>query len=143
MRVGLKRSVGGCAVMFVGFLTLGSQAVAAQTPPAGHQVATTVRPEAFGTQNYTVTTISALSFVPGDRGINYHTSGSLARMPDVNAEQHFYSALDVPAGVVIDFIGFNNLNDGEANVMAIHLFERDQTGGVFDAFDLDNTPHID
>ncbi|HKD16824.1 MAG TPA: S-layer homology domain-containing protein [Thermoanaerobaculia bacterium] len=106
-------------------------------------VASTTRPKAFGTQDYTVTTITGLSFMPADSSQSYHTSGSLSRYGDVNLEQHFYAALDIPAGVIIDFIGFNNLNDGEANVMAIHLLARYFNGNVNDLFDLDNTPHTD
>ena len=104
--------------------------------------ATTAHPPAgFGTQDYTVTSISALGFYPGDSSQEYHTSGSLGRFGGVNAEQHFYAPLEIPAGVIIDFIGFSNLNDGEANVMAIHLLRREANGDLTDLVDLDNTPH--
>jgi hypothetical protein len=72
----------------------------------------------------------------------YYTSGSVARaVPSQPPRADFYSALDIPAGAIIDFIGFNNLNDGTPNVMAIHLLQRDNSGTLIDLFDLDNTPH--
>jgi hypothetical protein len=74
--------------------------------------------------DYTVTTIPAVAFVPDTWVTAYHTSGSIARMVDPSPIQvDFYSGLDIPAGAVIDFIGFNNLNDGTPNIMAIHLLQ--------------------
>ena len=103
-------------------------------------LAATSSPEAYGTADYTVTTIAGLGFAPGSNGMIYNVSGSQARA--VNAiGGHFYSALDLPAGAIIDFIGFNNFNDGTANVMAIHLYVRDSSGAVTPLIALDNTPH--
>ena len=99
-------------------------------------------PQNFGTTDYTVTTISGIGFVPGRNDIVYSTTGSLGRFVNASATQvQFFSALDLPAGAVIDFIGFNNNNDGTPNVMAVHLFERDDTGTLTPLFSLDNTPH--
>lgn len=95
---------------------------------------------AFGTSEYTITSIPGVAFTPGDSGIVYNTSGSIGRAVSA-AGGHFYSGLDIPAGAIIDFIGFNNLNDGTPNIMAIHLWERDESGSLTDVFDLDNTPH--
>jgi hypothetical protein len=104
--------------------------------------AQTVTPKAFGTSDYTVTTIAGIGFVPGRNDIVYSTTGSLGRFVNASASQvQFFSALDLPAGAVIDFIGFNNNNDGTPNVMAVHLFERDDTGTLTPLFSLDNTPH--
>jgi hypothetical protein len=122
-------------LMLLGVLSVDAQ-------PAG-QLATTGRPPAaFGTTDYTVTTIAGIGFVPGASTLVYSTTGSLGRF--FNASDtggQFFSALDLPAGAVIDFIGFNNLNDGNANVMAVHLFQRDNTGTNTQLFALDNTPH--
>ena len=80
----------------------------AQTLHPSHVVATTVRPPAtYGTSEYTVTTISALSF----NGESYLPVVPLSRQSVVGLEQHFYATLDIPAGVVIDYIGINNAND--------------------------------
>jgi hypothetical protein len=116
--------------VFLGLMVLLlGRSVAAQTP-------------AYGTKDYTVTTIAALGFVPGNSSVVYDVSGSLGRSVSP-AGGHFYSALDIPAGSVIDFIGFNNLNDGTPNVMAIHLDERFPVGTIVPLFSLDNTPHTD
>jgi hypothetical protein len=120
-------------------LPLGHPA-AAQTPAAAQPIEAPTTPAAYGTLDYTITTIPGVSFVPGSNGLVYNTSGSLARSVSA-AGGHFYSALDIPAGAIIDYIGFNNLNDGTANVMAVHLWLRDIMGNVTPLFALDNTPH--
>ncbi len=129
MRLSLRASMGRPSV-FAGLLVLLlGRSVPAQTPT-------------YGTTDYTVTTIAGLGFTPDDSGTVYHTSGSLAREVSA-AGGHFYSALEIPAGSVIDFNGFNNLNDGTPNVMAIHLDARDFSGSVSPLFSLDNTAHTD
>jgi hypothetical protein len=100
-----------------------------------------MRPEAFGTSEYTSTNVPAAAFVPADSSQESHTSGSLGRFGTTNAEQHFYASADIPAGAVIDFIGFSNLNDGEANVMALHLRARGTDGSLTELVAVDNTPH--
>jgi hypothetical protein len=124
----------GESVSFGLLMLLASLSVAAQTPTSGRPGPT------YGTTDYTITTIAGVGFAPGSSGMIYNVSGSVARA--VNAiGGHFYSALDIPAGSVIDFIGFNNLNDGTPNVMAIHLYVRDASGNVTPLYALDNTPH--
>jgi S-layer homology domain len=142
MRANLRRSRTGAFVLVGLPMLLLVRSVAAQTPLAGQPVATTSRPApTYGTTDYTVTTIAGLGFAPGSNGMIYNVSGSLGRA--VNAiGGHFYSALDIPAGSIIDFIGFNNLNDGTPNVMAIHLYVRDASGNAGLLYSLNNTPHI-
>ena len=92
---------------------------------------------AYGTTAYTITKVAAISFT----GETFIPTGSLGREAPPGAEQHFYATLDIPAGVIIDFIGVNNLNDGTPNVLAVHLWERFDDGSRIDLADLDNTPH--
>jgi S-layer homology domain len=141
MRANRKRSRMGTLVVVGLPMLLLVRSMAAQTPLAGQSVATSSRSApAYGTTDYTVTTIAGLGFAPGSNGMIYNVSGSIARA--VNAiGGHFYSALDIPAGSVIDYIGFNNLNDLTPNVMAIHLWVRDASGTPGLLFSLDNTPH--
>jgi len=128
------------ASVFLGLLAfLSGRSVAAQTVPANQAVSTSGSP-AYGTTDYTITAIAGLGFTPGGSGIVYNTSGSLARAVSAAGGQ-FFSALDIPAGAVIDFIGFNNLNDGTPNVMAVHLWSRSPDGVVTPLYSLDNTPH--
>jgi S-layer homology domain len=104
--------------------------------------ATTLVPEAFGTQDYTVTMISATSFVPADSSQGSHTSGSLGRFGDTNVDEHFYATLDIPAGVVIDYIGLNNLNDGTPGAIGVQIWSRADSGGApFSTASLSSSPH--
>jgi hypothetical protein len=105
--------------------------------PSRWLATTTPPPASYGTQDYTVTKISALSF----SGETYVPAAPLSRASNPNVEQHFYATLDIPNGAVIDYIGINNANDGTPNVLAIHLWDRETGGATFDLFDLDNTPH--
>ncbi len=87
---------------------------------------TTQSPAAFGTNDYTITTISAASFTGG----SFNISGSLGRSGVLNVDQHFYATLDIPAGVVIDYIGLNNLNDGNPLVIGTQIVLRNEHGGT-------------
>ncbi len=141
MPASLKMCRTGESVSFGLLMLLASLSVAAQTPPSGQPVlASSGPPTAYGTADYTVTTIAGVGFAPGSNGMIYNVSGSVARA--VNAiGGHFYSALDIPAGSVIDFIGFNNLNDGTPSVMVIHLYVRDASGTATPLSALGNTAH--
>ena len=68
-------------------------------------------PNAFGTDAYTVTTVSATSFFPDSHFDAYNTSGSLGRFGAANTITNFTTSVDLPAGAVIDFIGLNSSTD--------------------------------
>ncbi|HKD16980.1 MAG TPA: S-layer homology domain-containing protein [Thermoanaerobaculia bacterium] len=101
----------------------------------------TNKPAAYGTTEYTVTYVPAMAFFPFDSFYAYHTSGGLARYGDVNIDQHFYAPVDIPQGAVIDFIGFNNLNDGTAGVMTLSLHDRESSGSTFTDLSVACTSH--
>jgi hypothetical protein len=90
-------------------------------------------PDAFGTQDETITVISAVSFsslYPDVDHYNqgYYISPSFGRYcycPDRTAE--YYAGLDLPAGAVIDYVGINNTTDTDS-VMGIALWQRDRYG---------------
>lgn len=110
--------------------------------PGAAQVQAAPGPEAYGTQDYTVTMISATSFVPADNSQGSHTSGSLGRFGDTNVEEHFYATLEIPAGAVIDYIGLNNLNDGTPGVIGLQIWTRADTGGyVAPVANISSSPH--
>jgi hypothetical protein len=98
--------------------------------------------QVFGTKDYTVTKIPALSFVPADSSLGYHTSGSLGRYGDVNTDSHFYAPFEWPSGATIDYIGFVNLNDGTPGVMSVSLRVR-ALSTVATELTVQSTPHID
>jgi hypothetical protein len=84
--------------------------VSAQHPSAPKPLLTTRQaPDEFGTSNYTVTTIGAVSFTPAsDDNSNsavYATSVIGNRAIGAPADQHFYATVSIPSGAVIDFIG--------------------------------------
>jgi S-layer family protein len=98
------------------------------------------RPQAFGVQDYTVTTISATSFTSRDSGMVFDTSGSLGRFGATNVISDFYTGVDIPAGAVIDFIGLNSLNSVDFGV-GVDLVHRDAAGGTNVLLSLNSTLH--
>ncbi|HEY3203740.1 MAG TPA: S-layer homology domain-containing protein [Thermoanaerobaculia bacterium] len=100
--------------------------VGAQDRPTSKLLPTGQRPD-FGTQDYTVTTISALSFVPRSWEIGFAVSPSLGRYSGTNTHMNYYSTLNVPAGSIIDFIGLNSTTDTDA-VLGVGLWQRDSGG---------------
>jgi hypothetical protein len=125
----------GLSTLAMVFAHLGN----AQSRSSTTVVATTTHPPAaFGTLDYTTTTVSALSF----SGLTYLPAAPLSRDVAPNGQyQHFYATLDIPAGVVIDYVGLNNANDGTANVIGMTLWLRDYLGNVTGLVSIDNTPH--
>jgi hypothetical protein len=87
------------------------------------------RPQSFGVDDYTVTTISATSFTPVSDSMPYGTSGSLGRFSGINTLGEFYVGVNLPGGAVIDYIGLNSLNDTDG-VFTADLAHRDSAGGV-------------
>ena len=84
-----------------------------------------VDPQQFGTQDYTITTISAVGFGA------YYVSPNLSAYcpPDVcTGGDHWYAALDLPAGTVIDYIGVNTATTVDS-AMGFTLHFRDHLGG--------------
>jgi hypothetical protein len=100
---------------------------------AGHKLLPTTRqaPEEFGTLDYTVTTISATSFLPEqDTGIFYYTSlPSFGRTVDLNQDQLSFATLNVPAGAVIDYVGLNTATDTDS-VIGVELAWRNKNAVI-------------
>jgi len=93
--------------------------------------------QVFGTNDYNVTVVSALAF----NGGSFNVSGSLGRFGVVNVDQHFYATVDVPAGVVIDYIGLNNFNDGTPGVVSVALRGHQGNGIAVYWGGVSSTPH--
>jgi len=108
--------------------------MAASALVAQEQASRPESPRTFGTNDYTVTTISGTNFYPdrayADAGYYYATSGSLGRYGGQNAVTDFHAGVDsIPAGAVIDFIGFNSLTDTDA-VLSTDLIVRHKDGAL-------------
>ncbi len=118
---------------------LGTGFAAAQQVP---RVATTREavPKAYGVDAYSVTTVSAIGFYPeGDLyGYSYFTSGSLGRSGYSGVA--FFAPLDLPAGVVIDYVGLNSTTDTPGG-LTVALYKRHKDGTVDTIVSIASTVH--
>ncbi len=90
---------------------------------------------------YTVTNISATAFQPALSGQQYALSGSGARYIALDQQQFFWTALLLPPGAIVDYIGINNLNDGTPLVVGAALYVRYDNGTLVYLAGTSNTPH--
>lgn len=103
--------------------------------------AATAVPRTYGVDSYTVTAVPAVAFVPDYSYRSWGTSGSLGRYGEINVDQHFYAAIDIPAGATIDWIKLDNVNDGTPGVITATLRLRFETGALTTWGSVANTPH--
>jgi hypothetical protein len=85
-------------------------------------------PDEYGTQDFTVVTISATQFVPHSNDVGFgvpafFTSPGLGRFCQPDTGTHYYATLNVPAGAIIDFVGLNTTTDTNA-VYGVALWRR-------------------
>jgi hypothetical protein len=93
-------------------------------PSAPNRLATTRQaPDTFGVNAYSVTTVSAVAFFPNNEDAWYHTTGSFGRNGNTNTVEEFFASLDIPAGVIIDYIGLNSTTDTDG-ALGVALYER-------------------
>jgi len=79
-------------------------------------------PTEFGTLQYTVTTVSATSFLPDHSGDTYGTAlCCLSRYFD-DGDGELYATVNIPAGAVIDYIGLDSYSFC-AGVVGVELWE--------------------
>ena len=92
---------------------------------------TSHRPDQFGTDDYTVTVIPAGSFT-SDTSPTTDFGSLYRRFEPPESAGHFYAGVDVPAGAVIDFIGFQLRNDTYYPYVnyQLNLFSVDQHSGT-------------
>ena len=100
-----------------------------------------VAPRSFDVDQYTVTSVPAAAFMADSPNRGWGTSGSLGRYGELNVDQHYYAAVDIPAGATIDWIKLNNLNDGTPAVLTARLRLRFETGSVLTWGTVESTPH--
>ena len=102
-------------------------------PPAcaeNRPLAASARPKAFGTQDHTITVLSALEFL----GCSLVDAATLSRFccetdESLCTQMHYHTTLDLPAGSVIDYIGVNTATTVDA-AMGFTLHLRDNLGGT-------------
>ena len=123
-----RRRKGGLSASLLAFAFLCSVAASGQDQRASNRLAATRQTSgAFGTTAYTVTTVSAVGFYPGDYNYGYFTTGSLGRNGNPNLLTQYFAPLDLPACAVIDFIGLNS-NTDTAFAYGVELFSRHKDG---------------
>ena len=105
----------------------GREAGAAHVPKP--LLSASVDPKQFGTQDYAVTVLSATEF----SGVEWVSPGlSVYCRPnpaDCLGGRHWYATLDLPGGVVIDYVGVNTATSVDA-AMGLTLHFRDHLGGT-------------
>ena len=79
----------------------------------------TIAPKEFGAKDYVYTAISGLSF----NGQSFFTGPQLSRQTPASVDTHYYATVNIPNGVVIDYIAFDNWNDGTPGIMGLALYE--------------------
>jgi hypothetical protein len=124
-----------------GFLValLAASLSAQEAAPA--RVATTRQaPNTFGVDAYSVTTVSATAFLPKYSTDEYGTSGSLGSDGALNTLEDFYSSLDLPAGVLVDYIGLNSFTDTDF-ALGVALYERYADGSIHTVGTFSSTTH--
>jgi hypothetical protein len=123
-----KRALGPLIVgLLASAIGLAQPASAPPRPLSG-----SARPKAFGTQDHTITVLSAIQF-RGEAGLGCVWGIDAATLSHYRSgcvdPAHYYSTLDLPAGAVIDYIGVNTATTVDA-AMGFTLHFRDHLGGT-------------
>jgi len=125
------------AVLWVSAVTLGP-AHGAEAAEGGAMsrvskplLTASAEPRQFGTQDHTITVLSATQFKPTcGPGIDAATLSRYKEPSTIcSVVPRFYTTLDLPAGVVIDYIGVNTATTVDA-AMGFTLHFRDHLGGT-------------
>jgi len=91
-------------------------------------LATSERPQLYGTQDEAVTVISAAQVYNYTFDYDYPTLSGYCPFGCPEGF-HYYQQIEVPAGAVIDYIGVNSATTGDA-IMGFTLHFRDHLGGT-------------
>jgi len=120
-------------MMMLGLCAVLSAVGTAEEIPAllgGKLLERSVDPRAFGTQDQTITIISAFRFQVANcgSGTDAATLSYYCCTDDFCGGNHYYAPLFLPAGSVIDYIGVNTATTVDA-AMGFTLHFRDHLGG--------------
>ena len=120
-----SRSLPGIGLScFTAVLLLSSPAPAEETAKSSGPLS---RPKAYGVEDYTVTVVPAIAFLPRENTTYTTLSSTLGRRGSINTVTDFYAPIDLPLGASIDYIGLNT----ETNVpiiFGVALYERNEFG---------------
>lgn len=95
-------------------------------PVAARRLASGAVPGAFGTEDLSVTVLSAAKFLP-----RYMSPNLSGYCPPVECQggEHWFATVNLPAGTVIEYIGVNSATTVDA-AMGFTLHFRDHLGGT-------------
>ena len=101
---------------------------------------TRARPKAFGTQDYTVTVVPAIAFFPSHSERGYHMTDDLDRFGDTDVVTDFYAPIDLPRGVIVDYIGLNSSTD-TLIAFGVAMYTRASNSATVTVADFGSTVH--
>jgi S-layer family protein len=150
----MRRSLAICA-----FFSACAAAARAQSPlDAGSQgrrtepprfATTRQAPDEFGTLQYTVTTVSAMSFVSADSSDGYLSAQCCLSRAFADGNGELYASVNIPAGAIIDYVGLESYSFC-AGIVGVELWEvgAGSTSGIATfsstahgyGFDINSTP---
>ncbi len=111
-------------------------------PTSPKMEATSRRPETYGIDDYTVTSLSDLSFTPASDTLVYVTDlDTLFRYSGSATGGTFFSGAVIPAGAVIDWIGLGTC-DAAGAAFTVVVFESEDTGASTLVGSFDSTAHV-
>ena len=97
-------------------------------PAVATQAVTTQRPDTFGVNDYTVTSLSALSFIPYDSLTTFATNiADNYRYVTSSDPGRFGVGAEIPAGAIIDFVGIGAC-DPNGLAFSVDVSEADDAG---------------
>ena len=129
------------AIMAAQQLVLAEERAAREIAKSPDRLETTVvRPKNFGTQDYNVTVIPAIAFLPESGSQAYFTSGSLGRYGPTNTLQNFYAPLYLPLGAVVEYVGLNSLTDTPGG-LGVAIYRRTPNGALNPYAEFSSTVH--
>ncbi|HEX4441497.1 MAG TPA: S-layer homology domain-containing protein [Thermoanaerobaculia bacterium] len=138
-RLGLRT---GFAVLIAVSLVSGTaQAAQRHSKQGTSRPASASRPETYGTQDYTITSISDLSFTPFDSGSTFAAnSDDYFRYFTVAGGSSFVAGATIPAGAIIDYIGFGSCDEAGAN-WTVYAYETLDDGSFADIGTFNSSAH--
>ena len=108
--------------------------------PLNRLETTRSRPQAYGTETYTVTVVPAIAFFPAQGDHAYYDSTQLGRLGELNTVTDFYAPIDLPRGAIVDFIGLNSWTDAP-NAIGVAMYRRGPNGSISTVGEFSSTVH--
>ena len=99
------------------------------------------RPKGYGLEDYTVTVVPAIAFLPSSNNQAYTTlSMDMARRGSIDTVTDFYAPIHLPPGALIDYIGLNS-ETNIPNIFGVALYSRNKFGDVYTIETFSTTVH--